>query len=455
MHHRGAARRRPSRSRHAAGRRPSDGPEPARNRSCARNSATTRLACSSTGTRCRSPRLRSARSIESCCETAGWRRSRSSIRASARPSADLDNAMLLYSMASAFALKGLDLKGLVDELRARMIEELDYRLGAANIRQFAEHCDHPWVRLPMLVLELSARRVLTTEWIDGWTWAEFVERADDDAKQRAGEIIWRFAQGSVHRLGAFNGDPHPGNYRFHTDGSVTFLDFGLVKRWEEDEWERLSPCLGAILAQDQDELVAAMGASGFLPAGHTADPAATLSYVSAPYRPYLVDRFRFTREFVRDTVSRILDVKGPSGDAVQQFDLPPSFVVLDRVVWGVSALLGKLDAEGPWRACCSPTGTEPRAEALSAIRSVRGWTASVPSGRRDRRRHLRTHQPGRPTHCDRRTGRRRTRSAGRSPGLVVPDAVRADRDLGERIGRFTGTAAVGGHCHQFAWHADL
>ncbi|MEZ5217963.1 MAG: hypothetical protein R2715_15570 [Ilumatobacteraceae bacterium] len=131
---------------------------------------------------------------------------------------------------------------------------------------------------------------------------------------------------------------------------MTFLDFGLVKRWEEDEWERLSPCLDAILAQDQDELVAAMERVGFLPAGHTADPAATLSYVSAPYRPYLVDRFRFTREFVRDTVSRILDVKGPSGDAVQQFDLPPSFVVLDRVVWGVSALLGKLDAEGPWRA---------------------------------------------------------------------------------------------------------
>ncbi|MEZ5217962.1 MAG: AarF/UbiB family protein [Ilumatobacteraceae bacterium] len=70
--------------------------------------------------------------------------------------------------------------------------------------------DHPWVRLPVLVPELSTRRVLTTEWIDGWTWAEFVERADGDAKQRAGEIIWRFAQGSVHRLGAFNGDPHPG-----------------------------------------------------------------------------------------------------------------------------------------------------------------------------------------------------------------------------------------------------
>jgi hypothetical protein len=30
--------------------------------------------------------------------------------------------------------------------------------------------------------------------------------------------------------------------------------------------------------------------------------------------------------------------------------MPPSFVILDRVVWGVSALLGRLEAEGPWRA---------------------------------------------------------------------------------------------------------
>ena len=45
---------------------------------------------------------------------------------------DLDNAELLYDLFSAFALKGLDVKALVDELRARMYDELDYRLEAAN-----------------------------------------------------------------------------------------------------------------------------------------------------------------------------------------------------------------------------------------------------------------------------------------------------------------------------------
>ena len=85
----------------------------------------------------------------------------------------------------------------------------------------------------------------------------------------AGEVIWRFAQHAVLRHGGFNGDPHPGNYKFHHDGSVTFLDFGLVKRWSPGEWEILAPTLDAIVVnRDPQLLVAAMEASGFLKLGH-------------------------------------------------------------------------------------------------------------------------------------------------------------------------------------------
>ena len=81
--------------------------------------------------------------------------------------------------------------------------------------------------------ELSTERVLTTEWVDGLNWSTSSWPTEPPAtKQRAAEVIWRFAQHSIHRLGVFNGDPHPGNYHFHHDGSVTFLDFGLVKRWD-------------------------------------------------------------------------------------------------------------------------------------------------------------------------------------------------------------------------------
>lgn len=265
---------------------------------------------------------------------------------------DLDAAEVMYGMFSAMMLKGLDAKGLVDELRARMREELDYRLEARNVEEFGRmFAGHPWVRVPSLVPDLSTRKLLTTEWVDGLSFEEFRTTASPATKQRAGEVVWRFAQHAVIRNGAFNGDPHPGNYKFHHDGSVTFLDYGLVKRWSPGEWERLQPTLDAIIVhRDPQLLVQAMEDSGFLRAGHGVDAELIYDYVSSPYQPYLVDEFTFTRQWMADTIGKMFDVQGPHQPVIEALNMPATFVILDRVVWGINAILGKLDVSGPFRA---------------------------------------------------------------------------------------------------------
>src|SRR5438309_9023023 len=108
---------------------------------------------------------------------------------------DLDNAELLYGLFSQFALKNLDVKALVDELRARMGDELDYRHEAACQSEFAtRYAGHPFVRIPAVVPERSSQRVLTSEWVDGMRWADFLETASDAEKNHAGEVLMRFAQ---------------------------------------------------------------------------------------------------------------------------------------------------------------------------------------------------------------------------------------------------------------------
>ncbi|MGZ4699753.1 MAG: ABC1 kinase family protein [Ilumatobacteraceae bacterium] len=265
---------------------------------------------------------------------------------------DLDNAEAFYRLGTAFVLKGLDAKGLVDELRSRMRDELDYELEAASQTEFCNYfAGHPFVSIPAVDRATSTRRVLTTEWVEAMSWAEFEPTATAAARRRAGESIWRFAQHSIHRLGAFNGDPHPGNYRFSADGDVTFLDFGLIKRWTPGEWEQLAPSLDAIVVhRDPDELVTAMEKVGFLRAGHGLSPQHVYDYVSTPYTPYLTDTFTFTREFVRDAMATIVDIKGPHAEVIEKLNMPPSFVILDRVVWGISAILGRLEVTAPWRA---------------------------------------------------------------------------------------------------------
>ncbi|HUF96628.1 MAG TPA: AarF/ABC1/UbiB kinase family protein [Ilumatobacter sp.] len=265
---------------------------------------------------------------------------------------DLDAAEVMYGMFSAMMLKGLDAKGLVNELRERMREELDYRIEARNAAEFSRlYSGHPWVRVPHLVPALCTEKLLTTEWVDGLSFDEFRATASTDTKQRAAEVIWRFAQHSINRHGMFNGDPHPGNYKFHHDGSVTFLDYGLVKKWSPGEWEQLSPSVDAIVVyRDPERLVAAMELSGFLRPGHRLDPELVFDYVSSPYQPYLTETFTYSREWMAETIGTIFNVNGPHAEVIEQLNVPPSFVVLDRVVWGVNAILGKLEASGPYRA---------------------------------------------------------------------------------------------------------
>jgi len=263
---------------------------------------------------------------------------------------DLDNAELLYGMVSAISLKNLDVKALVDELRQRMGDELDYRIEARRQQEFADrYATHPFIKVPSVVPERSSTKVLTSEWVDGLTWAEFEASATESARQQAGEVLFRFAQGSVHRHGVFNGDPHPGNYRFHADGSMTFLDFGLVKQWTPGEFERLDPILDAVMDEDADLLVKRMVQAGFLQPDHGLEPEHVFGYVGNPYVPYLSEEFTFTREFVAEALSRMMDLNGPYSDVLNALNMPASFVILDRVVWGVSALEGKLVATNRWR----------------------------------------------------------------------------------------------------------
>ena len=146
------------------------------------------------------------------------------------------------------------------------------------------------------------------------------------------------------------------------DGSVTFLDFGLVKRWTPGEWQQLAPSLDAIVVhRDPERLVAVMEEIGFLRRGHGLAPQQVYDYVSTPYTPYLVDTFTFTRQFVRDAMATIIDVKGPHAGVIEKLNMPPSFVILDRVVWGVSAILGQVGGD--------------RAMAVDVARISRRWTS--------------------------------------------------------------------------------
>jgi hypothetical protein len=106
--------------------------------------------------------------------------------------------------------------------------------------------------------------------------------------------------------------------------------------------------LDATLARDPQGVADAMVASGFLAENHGLDPQRVFDYVSAPYEPYMVPTFTYTRPWLAQMLGKMMDISGGNLEVMRQFNMPASYVILDRVVWGMSALLAHLNATGPF-----------------------------------------------------------------------------------------------------------
>ncbi len=142
---------------------------------------------------------------------------------------DLRNASLLLPLVKRLA-PGLDGKALMSELRERIGEELDYELEAQSQRRVERLLrGHPFARVPRVRTDLSTQRVLVSEYVEGERF-EAVRRLDEAARDRYGEIVFRFFFGLTYRDRIALGDPHPGNYLLCADGRVCFSTSGCCGR---------------------------------------------------------------------------------------------------------------------------------------------------------------------------------------------------------------------------------
>ena len=141
---------------------------------------------------------------------------------------DLRNATLLLPLVKRLA-PGLDAKALAAELRERIGEELDYELEAQNQRRIERlFRGHPFIPVPRVRTDLSTRRVLVSEYVEGERF-EAVRALDQAQRDRYGEIVFRFFFGLLYRDRIALGDPHPGNYLLCPTAGSRFLDYGLLR----------------------------------------------------------------------------------------------------------------------------------------------------------------------------------------------------------------------------------
>jgi predicted unusual protein kinase regulating ubiquinone biosynthesis (AarF/ABC1/UbiB family) len=261
--------------------------------------------------------------------------------------ADLQNVALLRRMLKITA-PSQDVNALLDELKARVLEEIDYRREAANQALFAAYYEgHPTIVVPKVVPELSSRRVITSDLAVGAKFAE-LETWSQEERDQAAETIYRFVFRSLYELHAFNGDPHPGNYLFHGGGKVTFLDFGLVKHFTEDELDPLmNMAKNLCVKNDPEEFRRSMEKAGFLVPGAPLTTDEVVEHLAVFYLTIREPkRLTMTPDYASAVVRRFFDVRSPVAGYVS---IPRSYVVLQRINLGLFAVLGELTATADWR----------------------------------------------------------------------------------------------------------
>jgi len=246
---------------------------------------------------------------------------------------------------------GMDTLSITEELRDRLSEELDYELEASNQQKFADYFDgHPYVSVPQVLAAYSGRRVITSELAVGSTFDEVLEWSQEE-RDLVSETLFRFSFGSIYRLSAFNGDPHPGNYIFHGGGQITFLDFGLVKHFSPDDDALFQSMIENIVVhRDIAGFRRDIESIGLLPIDDRFSDELIGEYFQFFYDFVLEDReFTFNEEYSAAGVRQIFETGGDHGELKKVLNVPPAFVVLQRINLGLMSIFGQLESTANWR----------------------------------------------------------------------------------------------------------
>ncbi|MEZ4287610.1 MAG: AarF/ABC1/UbiB kinase family protein [Polyangiales bacterium] len=180
---------------------------------------------------------------------------------------DADMRLLTMFMTAMIPrLPEADYDTILGQIRRAITSETDYtserqqmnRIGTAIVGLKG-------VRIPQAFDQASNKRVLTTEFIEGKKISVWLEENRDD-KERVSSLLNRLLHAYLHQVlvvGAFQADPHPGNFLVTENDELILLDFGCVQELPEEVRDRYLKLLQAFLVNDEKGLIDHLMALGF------------------------------------------------------------------------------------------------------------------------------------------------------------------------------------------------
>jgi predicted unusual protein kinase regulating ubiquinone biosynthesis (AarF/ABC1/UbiB family) len=244
-------------------------------------------------------------------------------------------------------MPGLDVKPVLEELRNRVVEELDYRLEAASQQAFADaYAGDPDIAVPQVLT--ATDHVLVSEWMDGTPLAAIISSGTQEERNSTGLKLVRFLFSGPARAGLLHADPHPGNFRLLPDGRLGVLDFGAVDRLPDG----LPLIFGRLLwlmhnDGDIQMVERELREHSFLRPGVSVNLDELHAFLAPLAEPSRGESFAFSREWMRAEAALVTDLR--AANVARRLNLPPSYVLIHRVSTAGIGVLCQLECAGPFR----------------------------------------------------------------------------------------------------------
>ncbi|ROP38238.1 putative unusual protein kinase regulating ubiquinone biosynthesis (AarF/ABC1/UbiB family) [Saccharothrix texasensis] len=259
------------------------------------------------------------------------------------------STLLRFSRVLQAVMPGAEVKPLLEELRDRYLEELDYRTEADNQRIFAKAFDgDDRVLVPRVVA--SSPKVMVTEWTEGTPLSKIIRAGEREERDLAGQLLSEFHFSAPSRSGLLHADPHPGNFMLGADGRLRVLDFGAVARLPDGLPRTLGLMTRLALDGRSADLVELLRSERFIRPGTELHAEDVLNYLAPFVEPLRTETFHFTRRWLQKQAERVGDLRSPDSQTGRSLNLPPQYLLVHRVTLGATGILCQLDANVQARA---------------------------------------------------------------------------------------------------------
>ena len=272
--------------------------------------------------------------------------------------ADLGQLGVILALQRRFSPE-IDTTEILKEMTERLREELDYEREARHAMLYGHMLDgESLVRVPTIARDLSTRRLLTMQWLDGKPLLAYLDHSLED-RNRIATAMFRAWWHPFARFGVIHGDPHLGNYTVFDDpakgrgkrgnaspAGINLLDFGCIRIFPPAFVQGVIDLYEGLRHDDRDRIVRAYRGWGFKKL--TNEIVDTLNiWARFIYAPLLDDRVRTIADGVaphaygRREVWQVKQGLKPHGSIT----IPREFVLMDRAAIGLGSVMLHLRAE--------------------------------------------------------------------------------------------------------------